>query len=80
MKQDNKKRSDLAATDDMAGLKDQFAKEKNTPLTRKVILVTESCCGCGCSDVRIKRVVPYDSPLKDGDRVDSIENGDRPID
>ena len=36
---------------------------------RKVILVSQSCCGCGCSDIELERVVDNDSPLKSGDRI-----------
>lgn len=81
MKQDQKKVvSDLEATDEMAGLKDEFKKLKETPTTRPVILIYKSCCGCGCDDMKVKRTVPYDSPLKDGDRIEKVERGDRSVD
>lgn len=82
MKQDTKKKeqkSDLEATDEMAGLKAEFEKVQATPLTRTVTLKYKSCCGCGCSYVDIRRKVPYDSPLKDGDITKTTEKGDRTV-
>ena len=49
------------------------------PATRVVKLVFSSCCGCGCSDVEIKREVPFDSKLKDGDRITKLEKKDKMI-
>ena len=50
---------------------DEFKRKlsgiKEVAKTRKVKLVYKSCCGCGCDYVDIIRVVPMDSPLKDGD-------------
>jgi hypothetical protein len=66
-----------------SGSSTNFAEKLNaissTPATRKVRLVTQSCCGCGCSDVDIERTVPYNSPLNDGDRVSKIEDTDTVI-
>lgn len=39
---------------------------------RTVNLVYKSCCGCGCYDTNITRVVPFDSPLQNGDRVETM--------
>ena len=50
--------------------------EKAKPSTRIVVLETQSCCGCGCTDIKIEREVPYDSPLSDGDYVESMQPGD----
>ena len=36
---------------------------------RTVKLITQSCCGCGCHDIEISRVVDANSPLQNGDRV-----------
>ncbi len=51
-------------------------KENKIEITRKVILVYSSCCGCGCSDVDVARTVPFDSPLKSGDRIFDTIKGD----
>lgn len=47
------------------------ANESVQPKTRVVRLKSKSCCGCGCIDVTVVRVVDYDSPLKDGDYIRS---------
>ena len=47
-----------------------------TVATRKVHLLYESCCGCGCADETIIRTVAADSPLKDGDRITKLLPGD----
>ena len=44
---------------------------QETPKYRYVKLRAESCCGCGCSELEIRRKVKYDSHLKDGDYVGS---------
>lgn len=44
--------------------------------TRTVRLLFKKCCGCGCDDYTVTRVVPYDSPLEDGDRIREIQRGD----
>lgn len=44
---------------------------QETPKYRYVELRAESCCGCGCSELKIKRKVKYDSHLQDGDYVGS---------
>lgn len=78
-----KKREEKKGTS-LEDLRSNFEKEKaktvNKPKDRKVTLIYKSCCGCGCSDVRLERVVPYDSPLKNGDRVKTYENSDKVID
>jgi len=52
-------------------LKEYETIKQSLPETREVILRANSCCGCGCYDVEIKRTVPYDSPLKNGSHVGS---------
>ena len=49
-------------------------KNKNVsiPPTRIVNLVFNSCCGCGCSDIKVMREVEYDSPLQDGHRIEEL--------
>jgi hypothetical protein len=51
------------------------------PATRTVKLVYEYCCGCGCWDLKIKRIVPFDSKLKDGDRIKQadVKSSDKEI-
>ena len=59
---------------------DELAKklaDMKQPETRRVRLVYKSCCGCGCSDTNVYRTVPYDSNLKDGDRIKALEPGDK---
>lgn len=46
---------------------------------RFVTLRAESCCGCGCSDIKIKRKVPEDSHLQDDDYVGSDIQSDDEI-
>lgn len=58
----------------------ELAKEiiavKEQPLTRVVNLRYKSCCGCGCDWLDVKRTVPFDSKLKDGDIIKEIETDD----
>lgn len=82
MKQATKK---TTSTDKTVGvvsaLKKEFEEVQATPLTRNVILITESCCGCGCHDIKIQRTVPYNSPLKDGDKMKGgFQKGDKQVD
>lgn len=60
-------------------LKNKFSEIRETPIarTRIVKLRYESCCGCGCHDVWIKREVPADSPLRDGNYVKKILSTDQ---
>jgi hypothetical protein len=62
-------------------LKEQYnevkAKEIKKPPTKVVKLKYKACCGCGCSDETILREVPYDSELKNGDRVDTMLRDDK---
>lgn len=57
-------------------LKEKFENISSRPVTRDVRLIYSSCCGCGCSDMDISRTVPYDSPLKDGDRAAQLNDSD----
>lgn len=59
--------------------KGKFELIQSTPATKMVKLITQSCCGCGCSDIWIQREVPYDSNLKNGDRVDCLKKGDKTL-
>jgi hypothetical protein len=81
--------------DNLAGLRESFSREKEQPAvkeksadeilaafrpaTRKVRLFVYEGCGCGGNDVEIEREVPYDSDLKDGDRVEGYEDTDEII-
>jgi len=58
-----------------------MSKLKAGDCERVVTLVMEDCCGCGCWDVKVERVVNADSPLKDGDRIEknSTLEGDNVI-
>jgi hypothetical protein len=44
---------------------------------RKVRLLFETCCGCGCNTETIIREVEDDSPLQDGDIATDFIDGDR---
>jgi hypothetical protein len=74
-----KKKTSKKEVADLEELKGEFEQVKKTPLTRWVKLVYKSCCGCGCNDLTIKRKVPYDSSLKDGDRASILEKNDQSL-
>lgn len=63
-----------------SSITEELKKVMETPVKeeyRYVFLRASSCCGCGCTDIKIKRKVPIDSPLKDNDYVGSdIEKTD----
>lgn len=46
---------------------------------REVKLKYRSCCGCGCYDEKVLRLVPHDSPLQNGDRIDFLEEDDQVV-
>jgi len=50
---------------------EKFQQIRGEKTHRTVKLIFKSCCGCGCSDVEIERLVPFDSPLENGDRIHS---------
>lgn len=64
-----------ATETEVTNLKDKLEKVEEVK-TREVRLLYSSCCGCGCHDVNVRRNVPIDSPLKNGDRISKIEKGD----
>lgn len=74
MKQDLKKVNTEEV--DVSKLKEKLEEIRDTPLTRKVMLRLKACCGCGCSEEKIIREVPYDSSLKDGDIVNQLHKSD----
>lgn len=57
----------------------ELKKVKGKETHRTVILKYKDCCGCGCYWQKIKRVVPFDSPLKNGDKVEQFESDDEVI-
>jgi len=54
-------------------LKETFENIKKTETHRRIRLYFRSCCGCGCYDVQLERIVPFDSPLQDGDHIPSSQ-------
>ena len=67
-----------------SSLRDRFTTEREQaviqPETRTVKLRYYSSCGCGGGDYTvIAREVPFNSPLKDGDRIDELKRGDKEI-
>lgn len=63
-------------TTSVNNFREKFEALSANPATRVVNLIASSCCGCGCSDIEIRRIVPFNSTLKDGDRVKEIERSD----
>lgn len=64
-----KKKKAKESAANLSKLKGEFEQIQSTPLTRTVILKADCWCGFGCNEARVERVVPYDSPLKDGDSI-----------
>lgn len=62
-------------------LSESMKKVQEEPVEkfRQVELEYESCCGCGCYGYTIRRTVPMDSDLQDGDVVHSLEPGDEEL-
>jgi hypothetical protein len=59
-----------------SNLRKAFEEVKNKKATRVVQLLYKTCCGCGCYDVYIRRVVDFDSPLQNGDRAKELLSTD----
>lgn len=78
MKQLNKnKEQEVVTTSKVdATIKEVFEETKSQPTTRVVTLLYHSGCGCGGSTTEVKRTVPYNSKLKDGDYISRIEKND----
>lgn len=77
MDQKQKKLESVGISNDLTDLQTKFETAKNTevPQTRMVTLLYK-CLGCYCDGYRIKREVPGDSSLKDGDVVNDVLPGD----
>lgn len=77
-----KMKSSKRETTTKDSLKERFKEEQTKeiqelPSTRTVILKYGSSCGCGGNSmVDIMREVPYDSNLRDGDRIYELKKGD----
>lgn len=62
-------------------LKQSFEAEKEKTIehiTRTVTLKYASGCGCG-GYTNVKREVPFDSPLQDGDRITRLLDTDKVV-
>lgn len=79
MKQEFEKQTNKKKSEELITTAKQAAKNVAAPATREVILKYKECCGCGCSDIKVKRTVPYDSPLKNGDRIEKFEANDKQV-
>jgi hypothetical protein len=75
----NKDQKKESSNSDYKQAFDTIKQTETTPQTRKVRLIYQSCCGCGCSDETILRIVDYDSPLQDGDRIKKMEKRDKMV-
>lgn len=77
--QKNKTGGDDSSSGNIQKLRKEFEESQQTPRTRVVKLKYQSCCGCGCDTTWIKRTVPYDSTLKDGDDAVNLQDDDEVI-
>ncbi len=68
---DNEKKTSILA--------DIEKQESPQAETRIVTVLYNSCCGCGCDTYEYKREVPIDSPLQNGDSIDTVLDGDEYI-
>lgn len=64
----------ISSSDDLRQQFDKLYEKKEE--YRVVTLKYKSCCGCGCNTVEIRRTVPMNSFLKDGDLVERLEKDD----
>lgn len=65
---------DLGSLDDLRQQFGELSEKKDE--YRVVTLKYKSCCGCGCSYSDIRRTVPMNSSLNDGDIVKDLEEDD----
>lgn len=64
-------------TESLDSLREEFKDLSSKESAIRIVkLKYKSCCGCGCSTVDIKRTVPANSHLKDGDLVSTLEEDD----
>jgi len=76
MGQIHKTKSQNQETSSLDGIRSQLNKMKSENSVRVVTLKYKSCCGCGCDYSDIRRTVPMDSPLQNGDVTENWEDGD----
>lgn len=76
MEQQILKKRDVAAEVSNNKFKLKVEELTKNPVYRKVKLAYVSSCGCGSYTTWVMRTVPYDSPLRDGDYIRRLENGD----
>ncbi len=79
MEQKFKTKQEEKRSDIQESLKRDFESLVSQEVTREVILIYQSCCGCGCSDINVRRTVPANSNLQSGDRIGSLQSGDKEI-
>lgn len=77
-KMDRKQELQIGSNLDQLQSELEQLKEETPELVqmREVILVYKSCCGCGCKDLKLRRIVPADSDLVNGDRAYDLEDAD----
>lgn len=61
---------------DLDGIRKELKEVEPAVAVRIVNLQYKACCGCGCSLVNVKRTVPVDSDLKDGDIIKEVLDDD----
>ena len=86
MLQERKDQGSEQKEDSLESLKDKFAQERekviDTEVSKedrlvKLVVSMDQICGCGGKDdVNVIRTVPWDSELKDGDKVDGFDDSD----
>ncbi len=72
-------KKDQKGKNNSSSVLDEYDKIKEQKTHRTVVLLYKSCCGCGCYETKVERIVPYDSLLQSGDYIKSIERGDKTL-
>ena len=70
------KNQNVEVLEKSSALSSEFEALKKIEVARTVTLRYKSCCGCGCNEYDVQRIVDQDSSLQNGDRISDLLDTD----